>query len=312
MRDCRLLGRNTHVATFRDKKGKVYVVKDTWPQDRREEEHLIKLQNMNINGMPKLSANQPEQDSFYTLVTKTLATWTHLPLDSKNSIQPKRTSGFAFQSSDIRSNQLPSKRIKLDESSESLGSFIRFHTSLVLETYGTTLYSQLPSLTPDLLIRVLGDCINTHWECYDKAPILHGDISLHNILVLSEGSVLTGSSTSTIVGCPIDLDYSYKLDENHQVLPSQRYTRSGAPAFICPWLLADERRPQRSYRTDIDFFFWCFIYCATFAGERDKKKRSLDFLNEKITIRYLINLKKAYTAHNDSSYLPPGPHQIPS
>ena len=81
------------------------------------------------------------------------------------------------------------------------------------------------------------------------------------------------------------------LDEKHEVRPSQRYTRSGAPAFICPWLLAQNRQPQRSYRTDLDSFFWCFLYCATFAGKRDKTARLLDFLNEKLGPEILVPLK---------------------
>ena len=164
--------------------------------------------------------------------------------------------------------------------------------TLVLETYGETLYSQLPSLTPDLLVRVLGDCIDAHWACFDKAFILHGDITLDNVLVLPKGCALTGSLTSTIVGCPIDLDYSYQLNANHETLPSQRYSRSGAPAFICPWLLDRNRQPQRSYRTDLDSFFWCFLYCATFAGVRDKTvSKTLDFLNEKTSSKSLIGQK---------------------
>jgi len=282
-RACRLLGRNTHVAVFRDKEGKTYVVKDAWPQDHQEEEHLTELKNLGINGMPKLSDIQPTKDNFRVIMTKTGFTWTDLSLDSKKSAQSKRVSELASRRSDSHTSNLVNdqpalKRMKLDEPQKA---FFRCHASLVLETYGETLYLQLPSLTPDLLVRVLGDCIDAHWECFDKAFILHGDITLENILVLSEGSVLTGSSTSTIVGCPIDLDYSYKLEENHQVIPSQRYTRSGAPAFICPWLLAQDRRPQRSYRTDLDSFFWCLLYCATFAGKRDNTTRKLDFLNQK-------------------------------
>jgi len=297
MRDCRLLGRNTHVAVFHDKEGKTYVVKDAWPQDHREEERLTELKTLGINGMPKLSGNQPIKDSFQVVVTKNAFTWAKLPLDSKKSIRSKRVAELTPQSSSNLqssssligpSDEPAHKRIKLDELQ---GNFLRCHASLVLETYGETLYSRLEFLTPDLLVQVLGDCINTHWECFDKALILHGDITLHNILVLPEGSALTGSSTSTIVGCPIDLDYSYKLDENHQVLPSQRYTRSGAPAFICPWLLAQDRRPQRSYRTDLDSFFWCFLYCATYAGNRDKTARVLDFLNEKRDYRDVVVMK---------------------
>ena len=293
MRDCRLLGRNTHVAVFRDKKGKNYVVKDAWPQDRREEESLTELKNLGINGMPKLNDIQPTKDDFRVVINKTGFTWAYLPLDSKKSTRSKRVSELAFQSSDNLigpSDQPALKRMKLDDPPDI---FLRCHVSLVLETYGETLYSRLPKLTPDVLVRVLGDCIDAHWECFDKAFILHGDITLHNILVLPEGSALTGSSTSTIVGCPIDLDYSYKLDENHQVLPSQRYTRSGAPAFICPWLLDQDRRPQRSYRTDLDSFFWCFLYCATFAGNRDKTARMMDSLNEKISNRDLIYFKNS-------------------
>jgi hypothetical protein len=291
MRDCRLLGRNTHVAVFHDKEGKTYVVKDAWPQDHREEERLTELKILGINGMPKLSDNQPIKDSFQVLITKTGFTWAQLPLDSKKSTRSKRVSELTFQSSGNLigpSDQRALKRMKLDESQ---GNFLRCHASLVLETYGETLYSRLPLLTPDLLVHVLGDCIDTHWESFDKAFILHGDITLHNILVLPEGSALTGSSTSTIVGCPIDLDYSYKLDENHQVLPSQRYARSGAPAFICPWLLAKDRRPRRSYRTDLDSFFWCILYCATFAGNRDKTARMLDFLNEHRDYRDVVAMK---------------------
>jgi len=71
MRDCRLLGRNTHVAVFRDKEGKTYVVKDAWPQDHQEEERLTELKNLGINGMPKLSDIQPTKDNFRAVVTKT-------------------------------------------------------------------------------------------------------------------------------------------------------------------------------------------------------------------------------------------------
>ena len=66
------------------------------------------------------------------------------------------------------------------------------------------------------------------------------------------------------------------------------------PAFICPWLLAEDRQPQRSYRTDLDSFFWCFLYCATFAGERNKTASvQLNFLNEKKSCDDLIARKNS-------------------
>ena len=173
--------------------------------------------------MPKLSDIQPERDKFQASILQTNHTRADLPLNStarSHRRLAELASGSTSRSLTTISSSDPEtpalKRVKLDVPDTI---FTRCHVTLVLETYGETLYSQLPSLTPDLLVRVLGDCIDAHWECFDKAFILHGDITLDNVLVLPKGCALTGSLTSTIVGCPIDLDYSYQLDANHELCP---------------------------------------------------------------------------------------------
>jgi hypothetical protein len=122
--------------------------------------------------------------------------------------------------------------------------------------------------------------------------INYTDISIENILVPVEGSVLTGGLTYTDRrGTLID----WNLCFNAHGKSSNRVFKSGTPAFMAPVLLEDEPIPRRTLGHDMESFFAVIIWIATldYVDEvafqakplaivmLDKKKTPMDIVNAK-------------------------------
>ncbi|KAI9508028.1 hypothetical protein F5148DRAFT_970645, partial [Russula earlei] len=84
-----------------------------------------------------------------------------------------------------------------------------------------------------------------HMEAYDKAKILHQDVSTGNILITPDGS-----------GLLINWDLSKKVDVN---LPRQQ-SRTGTWQFISTALLLHPATQSHGLSDDLKSFFWVVLY----------------------------------------------------
>jgi len=161
----------------------------------------------------------------------------------------------------------------------------RHYTQLVLSTYGKTISD--PTLTPLEVARALLAAVVIHADLFFTGSILHRDLSINNIIVLREPTVVKSSvspsasarqifTTDTLLyGCLIDLDYAVDISPRGTGPRTQvPLERTGTFPFIAIQVLYAQE-PHR-YRHDLEsllyVFLWLCIYpCAplpTRLGER--------------------------------------------
>ena len=119
------------------------------------------------------------------------------------------------------------------------------------------------------------------------------DISIENILVPTEGCVLTGGLTDKDrSGTLID----WNLCFNARGESSNRAFKSGTPAFMAPVLLEDRPIPRRTLAHDMESFFAVIIWIATFDyfSEAAFQAKPLAMLNKKKAPMDIVNAKECW------------------
>ncbi|KAI9444396.1 hypothetical protein F5148DRAFT_963279, partial [Russula earlei] len=116
------------------------------------------------------------------------------------------------------------------------------HYRLVLNTLGQPL-STFGSTRE--LFQVIRDAMIAHMDAYDKAKILHRDVSAGNILIAPDRS-----------GLLIDWDMSKRMDVTQQ----RQHSRMGTWQFISTGLLLHPHARSHQISDDIESFYWVLIY----------------------------------------------------
>ncbi|KAI9509333.1 hypothetical protein F5148DRAFT_1283025 [Russula earlei] len=116
------------------------------------------------------------------------------------------------------------------------------HYRLVLNTLGQLLSTF--GLTRELC-QVIRDAMIAHTDAYDKAKILHRDVSAGNILIAPDRS-----------GLLIDWDMSKRVDVTQQ----RQHSRTGTWQFISTGLLLHPHARSHQISDDIESFYWVLIY----------------------------------------------------
>ncbi|KAI0254074.1 hypothetical protein BJV78DRAFT_1359772 [Lactifluus subvellereus] len=119
------------------------------------------------------------------------------------------------------------------------------HYRLVLETLGQPLNTFRSTRQ---LCEVIRDAIVAHTVAYEKAGILHRDVSAGNILISGEGS-----------GMLIDWDLSKKVIKDADEPPRQ-HSRTGTWQFISIERLREPRFRPHQVADDLESFFWVLLY----------------------------------------------------
>ncbi|KAI9436793.1 hypothetical protein F5148DRAFT_989669 [Russula earlei] len=95
------------------------------------------------------------------------------------------------------------------------------------------------------LCQVIRDAMIAHTDAYNKAKILHRDVSAGNILIAPDRS-----------GLLIDWDMSKRMDVTQQRQPSHM----GTWQFISTGLLLHPHTQPHQISDDIESFYWVLIY----------------------------------------------------
>ncbi|KAI0296770.1 kinase-like domain-containing protein [Multifurca ochricompacta] len=119
------------------------------------------------------------------------------------------------------------------------------HYRLVLETLGKPL-STFKSTRQ--LCEVIRDAIVAHSAAYERAQILHRDVSAGNILITEEGT-----------GMLIDWDLSKQVHKGVEEGPRQ-HSRTGTWQFISISQLREPRYTAHEVSDDLESFFWVLLY----------------------------------------------------
>ncbi|KAH9954087.1 hypothetical protein BC827DRAFT_1244831 [Russula dissimulans] len=119
------------------------------------------------------------------------------------------------------------------------------HYRLVLETLGQSLNTFKSTRQ---LCEVIRDAIVAHTVAYEKAHILHRDVSAANILITEGGS-----------GILIDWDLSKKVTRDDDSKPRQ-HSRTGTWQFISIARLRDPSIRPHEPSDDLESFFWVLLY----------------------------------------------------
>ncbi|KAH9992537.1 hypothetical protein BJV74DRAFT_884660 [Russula compacta] len=134
------------------------------------------------------------------------------------------------------------------------------HYRLVLETLGQPL-STFNSTRQ--LCEVIRDAIVAHTAAYEKAHILHRDVSAANILITESGS-----------GMLIDWDLSKKVIKDEDEKP-RVHSRTGTWQFISITRLRDPLTGPHEVSDDLESFFWVLLYLVTPCGDIIEELRTL-------------------------------------
>ncbi|KAI0296733.1 hypothetical protein B0F90DRAFT_1014957 [Multifurca ochricompacta] len=119
------------------------------------------------------------------------------------------------------------------------------HYRLVLETIGRPLDTFKSTRQ---LCEAIRDAIVAHSVAYEKAGILHRDVSAGNILISETGS-----------GILIDWHLSKKVSKCIEAKPRQ-YSRTGTWQFMSISRLLEPRFTPHDLADDLESFFWVLLY----------------------------------------------------
>ncbi|KAF8522008.1 hypothetical protein JB92DRAFT_2888933 [Gautieria morchelliformis] len=119
----------------------------------------------------------------------------------------------------------------------------RVHTRIVMDTYGKPIWKF--SSRGELLL-AFHDAVQAHLNLYQKANILHRDVSMGNILINTDEGAGEGNR-----GILIDLDYAVRL-EKLDTAPKTVGTRR----FMSRNLLQKKHASSHSYLDDLESFYY--------------------------------------------------------
>ncbi|KAH9953895.1 hypothetical protein BC827DRAFT_1379725 [Russula dissimulans] len=122
------------------------------------------------------------------------------------------------------------------------------HYRLVLKTLGRPLNTFRSTRQ---LCEVIRDAIEAHTAAYEKAQILHRDVSAGNILIADDGS-----------GMLIDWDLSKKVIKDVD-REARSHSRTGTWQFISISRLRDPSTRPHEVSDDLESFFWVLLYEVT-------------------------------------------------
>ncbi|KAG5991804.1 hypothetical protein E4U52_003320 [Claviceps spartinae] len=116
------------------------------------------------------------------------------------------------------------------------------------------------------LLECLRDAIKAHRSLYMESGILHGDISVNNIII-TEPAKADGYK-----GMLIDLDLARDIIKD----PSGQRHRTGTIEFMAIEVLLGQ---QHTYRHDLESFLYVFMWLCSVYGAKGKGREPIDALS---------------------------------
>ncbi|KAI0924873.1 hypothetical protein AcV7_010460 [Taiwanofungus camphoratus] len=269
----------------------VYIVKDTWRDDRRDLEGALYAQIGHCEGVAEMYSYcvvtvDEEQDTTETLIRRQLRTQGKpRVIDAKQAVAQKETE-VPRSSPDEERYGVTQYTMFLDYLPEELPPGVtledvlprgRTHSRLVMKTYGWPVKYAKSVLET---VEVFRDAIIGHRNSVQKG-VLHRDISLGNILI-------TGKSERGHRG--VLIDYDNAIPEEHVTLADDPAT--GTHPFMSPEILGGRRIiprpgtrghdssqepevPKHSFIHDLESFFWCLVWLCMSRDGPERRRTEL-------------------------------------
>ncbi|KAK3364743.1 hypothetical protein B0T24DRAFT_418960 [Lasiosphaeria ovina] len=141
----------------------------------------------------------------------------------------------------------------------------RVHRRIILRDYGKSIYK---ASSRAALLAGLEGCIEGHESLYNKAGLLHRDISINNLMINED---VDNPSWSSFL---IDLDLAARVQPEGA---SGAKSKVGTRAFMAIGVLLGE---QHSFMHDLESFFWVLCWlCIHYDAQGRFKPTEYDCLN---------------------------------
>ncbi|KAI0802429.1 hypothetical protein GGR55DRAFT_701054 [Xylaria sp. FL0064] len=167
----------------------------------------------------------------------------------------------------------------------------RIHRRIVLRDYGVPIYK---ATSRAALLGALEGCIRGHESLYNKAGLLHRDISINNLMINEDSSFL------------IDLDLAIQVD---RIEASGAKGITGTRAFMAIGVLMGE---GHSFMDDLESFFWVLFWiCIHYDGPNEGKavkqfeKWNIEDPDELARLKLGTISKRPYFNNTISAYFTP-------
>ena len=165
----------------------------------------------------------------------------------------------------------------------------RVHRRVVVTNFGLPIYK---ASTPAVLLRALAGCINGHRELYEKAGILHRDISANNLMINEENGEPYHDSFL------IDLDLAI---DSKRIGPSGAPGITGTLVFMAIGILRGE---THSFMHDLESFFWVLFWiCVHYTGSDTERNNTRYTLWNFSDVSDLADRKTGVISVNDQIFL---------
>ncbi|KAI0430871.1 hypothetical protein F5Y09DRAFT_306398 [Xylaria sp. FL1042] len=276
-----IVGRATicWMAYLEGDKSKPFVIKDSWQFPERDEEgellqqatrqevtnvarHYyhetvrIQAKDDDIQGNVRRGLDITRASNYRTGRARNLRALTVEAISRNSSTGSKRSSSQtgALLPPGKRSRSGSASLIKHDN--ESLPN--RIHRRVILCDHGKPIYEASSRAT---LLGALEGCIQGHKSLYNKAGLLHRDISINNLMINES------NKKSYLSSFLIDLDLAVKVDRTKA---SGAKGITGTRAFMAIGVLMGE---DHTFMDDLESFFWVLFWiCIHYKGPGQEGK----------------------------------------
>ncbi|TGJ85252.1 hypothetical protein E0Z10_g3496 [Xylaria hypoxylon] len=272
-------------AHFGEDKSKPFVIKDSWQFPERDEEGELlqqathqKVTNVARHYYHETVCVQNKDDDIQSNVRRGLditrasnyRTGHARNLQALTVDAISRNSSTSSKRSSSQTGALlpPGKRSRLGSVSltkhDNKPLPNRIHRRIVLCDYGEPIYK---ASSRAALLGALEGCIRGHKSLYNKAGLLHRDISISNLMINE------GNKKSRLSSFLIDLDLAIEVD---RIEASGAKGITGTRAFMAIGVLMGE---DHTFMDDLESFFWVLFWLCIHYN-RDGHGRVVSEFNE--------------------------------
>ncbi|KAI1354763.1 hypothetical protein F5Y01DRAFT_238943 [Xylaria sp. FL0043] len=253
-------------------KSKPFVIKDSWQFPERDEGELLqqatrqKVINVTRHYYHETVRIQAKDDGIQGNVRRGLditrasnyrtGRARNLRALTVEAISRNSSTGSKRSSSETGALLPPGKRSRSGSASptkhdnEPLPN--RIHRRIILRDYGEPIYK---ASSRAALLGALEGCIRGHESLYNRAGLLHRDISINNLMINEDSSFL------------IDLDLAIQVD---RIEASGAKGITGTRAFMAIGVLMGE---DHTFMDDLESFFWVLFWiCIHYKGPGQEGK----------------------------------------
>jgi hypothetical protein len=122
---------------------------------------------------------------------------------------------------------------------------------------------QIQKLKVKEVLHVIRDAICSHERLFKRAGIIHGHVSIDNIVII------TNPRDGSLSGMLIDFDRAFRVDMNNQAISSYAHALADFNGFMALELIEGEGEVSNIFRHDVESFFWILLCIGVLDGRNE-------------------------------------------